>query len=152
MALGSNTPKQIGQASKFQVDFGGEGDTIDKNWYEIRGGGVILHSTEITHGQSKFKEKKTSDVEYGEITLVGPMVPDRKTVLDFVNSWCQPSGNAGNRIDGTIKFMNENDEVVRTYNFFGAAPVRFEPPAVDATTDQLLEESLTYKAYRIEEA
>lgn len=144
--------KEYTSASKFVVDFKGDGENPDKNWFEIRGGGVILHAITLTNGASKHRETKTGDVEFSEITITGPMCKGRKDALDFVNSWCQPSGNKGERVDGSIKFLNENDEVVRTFNFLGAAPVRYDAPGLDANSDQFLEESLTFKVQYIDEA
>ena len=113
------------------------------NFDVIRGLGIEVEAQEYQNGDDPLTRKRPGRVKYGDITLRrmyrGP---------SDVETWAvDASRGKVSRHDIVITIVDQQAQVVRTYNLYGAFPTAW---TVDSSRDGSLTETLTVAVDRIE--
>jgi hypothetical protein len=127
----------VENASRFELDLvSGEGQGPSSDWYSVNGGEMIMHTVSGSNA---------GDIEFKEIKVKGPLAGGRtrSDLLDWLNSWAK--GKDDKRVNATLDLLNGDGKPARIYEFRDVFPTSYQPPSVNVSIHDLLEETLTFK-------
>jgi phage tail-like protein len=146
---GADASNTLTQVSKFGIDITGDGKTKDSAWWGISGGDNVLEVISYTTGEDPDEKKRPGQGYYTDIVLKGPMTKDRKDMMLWINETTQGQRK---RKTCSLQFLNDKDEPLMSFTLSETIPVGYQPPGVNASNYEMLEEVVTLHVYKIAQA
>lgn len=146
---GAEKSVDVTQVSKFKLDIISAGEkTPTGGWWSITGGEHNIALAEPTEGPDADVLPKPGQAYYGDITVRGPFLKDRKAIMQWIDDTAKGKGD---RKDLTLEFLNKKEEVLMSFTLKECLPVSYSPPSVSTDNYSLLEETFSFLVNKIEQ-
>ena len=135
-----------------EVEITGPAGTMTLHPRLIAGGEVLLEvsTSGVGKGKGQFNPSSVGHKSVTPVSFYGgpnflPVAPLLQEALRTA-----AEGGQSQRSDITLRFVDASGREVRTVNFLECFLVRYLAPAADASTGEITEEVITFKANRVE--